>query len=452
MKRILVPPAPGLFSAFGLLYADVEHHYSRTFRRVLVESDPVEIDRAWRALEDEGRAQLAHEEFPVELVKMVLVAEGLPDAPVVPDTLHLDRSENGSGGGSRNAYFGPDAGWLETPVVRRSDLAGRAAGPLIVEEYDATCFVPPPAPAPPSTTTAASSSTSDPRHSAGVRRKPRPPGRVRVFAKGRIGGRILPFGYERQSAARRRDAGCGRCRVYSSIRISGYRGLDSFRMDGLGRINLLVGTNNCGKTSILECIELLRSSGNRYVLSSILGRRGEYGYSGDEDGQAYLEVRHLFANHDLGRDVVIEADLISTANVSSWNNRVSLSVNDRRDGELELDHQDQMEEDKVRFLRMDWSETTDEFKARLTAEGFLPMPGRLMRVRNGSNKAVQFIGTNGIPAIEVIRLFDDLVLTEDEEHVTEALRMVEPRIERIASVASERWPQGEILFGARMST
>ena len=143
MKRILVPPAPGLFSAFGLLYADVEHHYSRTFRRVLVESDPAEIDRAWRALEDEGRAQLAHEEFPVELVKMVLVAEGLPDAPVVPDTLHLDRSENGSGGGSRNAYFGPGAGWLETPVVRRSDLAGGAAGPLIVEEYDATCLVPP---------------------------------------------------------------------------------------------------------------------------------------------------------------------------------------------------------------------------------------------------------------------------------------------------------------------
>ena len=42
--------------------------------------------------------------------------------------------------------------------------------------------------------------------------------------------------------------------MYSSIRINGYCGLDSFRMDGLGRVNLLVGTNNSGKTSILECI------------------------------------------------------------------------------------------------------------------------------------------------------------------------------------------------------
>ena len=66
--------------------------------------------------------------------------------------------------------------------------------------------------------------------------------------------------------------------MYSSIRINGYRGLDSFRMERLGRANLLVGTNNSGKTSILECIELLRSPGNPHVLSSIIGRRGEWGY------------------------------------------------------------------------------------------------------------------------------------------------------------------------------
>ena len=230
--------------------------------------------------------------------------------------------------------------------------------------------------------------------------------------------------------------------MYSSIRISGYRGLDSFRLDGLGRVNLLVGTNNCGKTSILECIELLRSSGNRYVLTSILGRRGEWGFASDEDRQAHLDVTHLFANRDLRRDVVIEADRISTANSSSWNNKVTVSINDPRDNELELDlaEQDQMEEDRGRFLRMDWSEIADKFKARITSEGFLPMPGRLTRVRNGLNKAVQFIGTNGISAMEVVRLFDDLVLTENEEHVTQALRVVEPRIERIASVASERWP------------
>ena len=100
MKRILVPPAPGLFSAFGLLYADVEHHYSRTFRRVLVESDPAEIDGAWRALEDEGRAQLAHEGFPAERMRFRRTAnlhykgqlyELSVTAPPVPASGAIDR-------------------------------------------------------------------------------------------------------------------------------------------------------------------------------------------------------------------------------------------------------------------------------------------------------------------------------------------------------------------------
>ena len=44
----------------------------------------------------------------------------------------------------RRAYFGEEHGWIETPVLRRADLAtSRRAGPLIVEEYDATCVVPP---------------------------------------------------------------------------------------------------------------------------------------------------------------------------------------------------------------------------------------------------------------------------------------------------------------------
>jgi N-methylhydantoinase A len=43
----------------------------------------------------------------------------------------------------RQAYFGAETGWLETPILRRSDLSAARAGPLIVEEYDATCVVPP---------------------------------------------------------------------------------------------------------------------------------------------------------------------------------------------------------------------------------------------------------------------------------------------------------------------
>ncbi len=63
MSRVVVPPSAGLFSSFGLLYADVEHHYSRTFRRLVRQADLAEIERAWMALADQARAQLASEGF-----------------------------------------------------------------------------------------------------------------------------------------------------------------------------------------------------------------------------------------------------------------------------------------------------------------------------------------------------------------------------------------------------
>jgi hypothetical protein len=52
-----------------------------------------------------------------------------------------------------------------------------------------------------------------------------------------------------------------------SLTISGYR--------GFGRVNLLVGTNNCGKTSVLMALYLLASGGDANAIWRIVARRGE---------------------------------------------------------------------------------------------------------------------------------------------------------------------------------
>jgi N-methylhydantoinase A len=201
MKRIIVPPSAGLFSSFGLLYADVEHHYARTFRRLLRKSDPREIARAWDELAGQALDQLASEGFtgtkarlrrsaslhyhgqtyeltvalpdgpidaaalayleeaygrehektyghragaeePVELVSIQAVGQGLREGPSVPERVRPSRAEPAPPP-PRRAYFGAQIGWAETPVLRRSDLSRPGNGPLIVEEYDATCVIPP---------------------------------------------------------------------------------------------------------------------------------------------------------------------------------------------------------------------------------------------------------------------------------------------------------------------
>ncbi len=195
IKRVVVPPSPGLFSSFGLLYSDVEHHYARTLRRLLRKSDRREIERAWNELANQAIEQLAAEGFgpdkrkirraaalhyhgqtyeltvpvpegaldlayleeafgrehektyghragadePVELVSIQVVGQGVRTGPSVPERVRASRAEP-TPPAPRPAYFGS---WIETPVLRRSDLAKPRSGPLIVEEYDATCVVPP---------------------------------------------------------------------------------------------------------------------------------------------------------------------------------------------------------------------------------------------------------------------------------------------------------------------
>jgi N-methylhydantoinase A len=80
--------------------------------------------------------------IPIEMVNIKVIALGLPERPLVPEALHDVRAERPAPP-PRQVYFGPQAGWQLTPILRRSDLARKTDGPLIVEDYDSTCVVPP---------------------------------------------------------------------------------------------------------------------------------------------------------------------------------------------------------------------------------------------------------------------------------------------------------------------
>ena len=85
----------------------------------------------------------AGDDEPVEIVSLRVVGAGIPDRPRVPEPIHMDRTGPGRAGGTRRVYFGPDLGWRETPIIDRPDLVTPREGPCIVEEYDATCVIPP---------------------------------------------------------------------------------------------------------------------------------------------------------------------------------------------------------------------------------------------------------------------------------------------------------------------
>jgi N-methylhydantoinase A len=61
MRRILVPPRPGAFSALGLLCTDVVHDYVRSVLKPLAEVTPIQAEEIFAKLEHKAREELRAE-------------------------------------------------------------------------------------------------------------------------------------------------------------------------------------------------------------------------------------------------------------------------------------------------------------------------------------------------------------------------------------------------------
>jgi N-methylhydantoinase A len=96
---------------------------------------------------DEHRKTYGHgsNADPVDIVSIRVYARVVSEDTVFDYERLSTRPRNGKHGAqaSRRAYFGRDAGFIDTPVIPRGALDDAwRPGPLIVEEYDATCVVP----------------------------------------------------------------------------------------------------------------------------------------------------------------------------------------------------------------------------------------------------------------------------------------------------------------------
>jgi N-methylhydantoinase A len=199
VQRVIVPGAAGIFSAVGLLVADVSVTHSLAFVHNLADVDAETMRSVYVGLE---RVLLDRLGRPPEHVRFLRQAElrysgqayeltvGVPDGELGYETTRLltqafeDEHQRTYGhcfpgqksiqavalrltatvisevatplgrvawanpgllpGTARNSYFGPARGSVLTPVISRSALSARPRlGPIIIEEYEATVVVPP---------------------------------------------------------------------------------------------------------------------------------------------------------------------------------------------------------------------------------------------------------------------------------------------------------------------
>jgi N-methylhydantoinase A len=199
IPELLVPRYPGIHSAVGLLAADNEHDFRRSYLAPVDEADLTYVQRIYDELEKEGRALLTREgiaEENREIQRFVevryigqahevnlpiapgdidknlvadikerfheahfqLYSHSSPEAPTMIVTLAVkavgrtprpafQRIGEGSGEVSptdrRPLYFGEYRKYVETPVYERRDLfsSHTVNGPAVIEQMDSTTLV-----------------------------------------------------------------------------------------------------------------------------------------------------------------------------------------------------------------------------------------------------------------------------------------------------------------------
>lgn len=70
VKRVVIPPAPGVFCAWGMLSMDIVHTYSRTYARQLENLDMKTLEDMYSEMEKDALNILKEENIPGDMVEM----------------------------------------------------------------------------------------------------------------------------------------------------------------------------------------------------------------------------------------------------------------------------------------------------------------------------------------------------------------------------------------------
>jgi len=214
--------------------------------------------------------------------------------------------------------------------------------------------------------------------------------------------------------------------MLKSLKIENFRCFQSFELSDLGQINLLVGTNNSGKTSILEAIQLLTSPSILEPLWERMIARGEYIQDEETNTPRELDVRYLFYGNeiDIGSKFFISG--ISDKNGEDIPNAEYIEVSIK--GKMLMKNL----QDASPFLNVKQSMNKYSMELPLSYQGGLESQKPFVKNKKSLEMTTQFIPLSSLTNAKMIELFDEIVLNPEESSVVDALKIIEPSIERIA--------------------
>lgn len=242
-----------------------------------------------------------------------------------------------------------------------------------------------------------------------------------------------------------------------SLKIRNFRSLSNLDIERLGRVNLIVGRNNSGKSSLLEAIRIYAGRANPALLREIAIVHGEK-YEGSPS--KYSE-QSFDANEDLafqaffsGREMPKTKDesiYIGNIKETSFVKIEHALYTDEFQEEVDADGEVFRRRKRIRVEKDDFFSienqteqallvSSSEFEAQGWIELSSTIPSRRFQQpwgRISSDIPLSFVPTQFLSLDYLAQLWDRIVLSPHEESVKRALRIVESKVEEIAFIQNE---------------
>jgi len=222
-----------------------------------------------------------------------------------------------------------------------------------------------------------------------------------------------------------------------TLRLENYRSFEEYELRDLARVNLLVGSNNCGKTTILEAVELLASRGDPSALVAPMRRRSESHVASSGRKTLRYPVYHQFRGHRIG--------LGSRLSVSSTDGlgRVAIQIVEGWADESQELFDFPTADLQPLALLIRRGKEHESLKLPLRQDGSLDWtPAALLRHREGrpwrlALPPVQFVTAESLRAREMADLWDEVLVAGRESEVVSAMRILQADLDSIHFLTGE---------------
>ncbi|MDI9312046.1 MAG: AAA family ATPase [Limnohabitans sp.] len=242
--------------------------------------------------------------------------------------------------------------------------------------------------------------------------------------------------------------------MLNSLTIRNYRNLKELKLNSLGKVNLITGKNNTGKSTLLEAIALYAGKGDLSIIYQFLNERGENFIKPNANNN--LTESNIKSLSSLFTNRIIEFENENSISIVGTTKETDSGESTSIENSLSMKfvrYYDEIQKDDIGMVttkKRTILDSTNEkqysnfkfgFETRIGENSYIiDLDGdRHYRYNIGSrnissNTPIQFIRTRNIDREINGKLFDNIALTKKEDYIIEALKIIEPSTERIAFI------------------